>query len=157
MNVPPVDNNFYVRTLRSRNIIYDIRHRQIDNQTNTGQKPDIPPRPNSLQTNSKVMTHNISTHLPNNKEMTIGNTFRQEHVQIPTPTPRCDKYSRQEKPSSSPQQNYPYDQNTRDGNTTIQPKLSNLGKEYFQFYRKRQLWHAIRSPSRYRYIRIYFG
>ena len=34
MNIPPVDNNQYVRTLRSRNIPYDIRHRQMDNQNN---------------------------------------------------------------------------------------------------------------------------
>ena len=30
MNVPPVDNYLHVRKLRSRNISYDIRHRQMD-------------------------------------------------------------------------------------------------------------------------------
>ena len=48
MNVPPVDNNLYVKMLKSRNIPYDIRHRQMDNQNSRGQKPNIPPRPRSL-------------------------------------------------------------------------------------------------------------
>ena len=30
MNVPPVDDNLYVRTLRNRDISYDIRNRQIN-------------------------------------------------------------------------------------------------------------------------------
>ena len=30
MNVPPVDDNLQIRTLRSRNIPYDIRHKHID-------------------------------------------------------------------------------------------------------------------------------
>ena len=42
MNVPPVDNNLQVRTLRNKNIPYDIRHRQIDKLTGRGQKPNIP-------------------------------------------------------------------------------------------------------------------
>ena len=32
MNVPPVDENLYVRSLRNRNIPHDIRHTQSDNQ-----------------------------------------------------------------------------------------------------------------------------
>ena len=54
MNVPPVDTNFQFRTLRSRNIPYDKRHRQVDRQTSRGQKPDIPPRSSSLKLQSTV-------------------------------------------------------------------------------------------------------
>ena len=32
MILPPVDENLYVRTLRSRNIVCNIRHRQLDSQ-----------------------------------------------------------------------------------------------------------------------------
>ena len=41
INVPPVDNNCQIRTLKSRNIPNDARHRQLDRQTSRGQKPDI--------------------------------------------------------------------------------------------------------------------
>ena len=41
INVPPVDNNLQIRTLRTRNIPYDTRHRQTDRQTSRGQKPNI--------------------------------------------------------------------------------------------------------------------
>ena len=44
MNVPRIDTNFQFRTLRSRNIPYDTKHRQIDRKTSRGQKLDIPPR-----------------------------------------------------------------------------------------------------------------
>ena len=48
MNVPIVETNFQFRTLRNR--IYPMTlDRQIDRQTNRGQKPDIPPRSSSLQ------------------------------------------------------------------------------------------------------------
>ena len=131
MNIPSVDNNLYVRTLRSRNIPYDIRHRQTDKQNNRGQKLHIPTRPYSLKTNSKVITFNIPTHPLSNKDMTICNTLRQEHIQIPTP--RHNKYARQDKSSSSPPQNNPYGQNMRDRNTTTQPKLSNLTRDIWLF------------------------
>ena len=73
MNAHPVNNNLYIRTLRGRNI---IRHRQIDNQSSITQKPNIPPRPNSLQKqNGKVMTSDTSTHMSSNKDMAIGNTL----------------------------------------------------------------------------------
>ena len=42
LNLPPVDHNLDVKTLRSRSIPYDIRHRQIHNQTGRGQKVNIP-------------------------------------------------------------------------------------------------------------------
>ena len=32
------------------------------------------------------MTSEISTQLPASKDMTMGNTFREEHVPLPTPT-----------------------------------------------------------------------
>ena len=84
MNIPPADNNLYGRILRSVNIPYDIRHKQMDNKNSRGQKPNIPPRLSSLQTNRKLMTTDISTHPASSKDMTIGNTSRQEHIQIPT-------------------------------------------------------------------------
>ena len=52
MNVPLVDKNLYIRSLRKRNIPYDITHRQFDNQNNK-HKHDIPPRHCSLTTNHK--------------------------------------------------------------------------------------------------------
>ena len=48
------------------------------------------------------MTSDISTHPQSNKDMTIGDTFRQEHIQIPSPTKKHDKYFRLDKTSSSP-------------------------------------------------------
>ena len=84
MNVPPVDSNLHVRTLRSRNILYDIRNKHIDNQNSRGQKPNIPSRQNSSQTYSKVMTSDISTQQQCSKDMTVGITFRQEHMPRPT-------------------------------------------------------------------------
>ena len=42
MNVPPVYEHLYVWTLRNRNISFNIRHRQFDNQNSKTQKPDIP-------------------------------------------------------------------------------------------------------------------
>ena len=41
MNVPLVDENLYVSSLRNRNTPYDIRHRQFDNKNSKTQKPDI--------------------------------------------------------------------------------------------------------------------
>ena len=64
-----------MRTLRSRNISYDTRHRQIDKQTSRGQKPNIPPRQNSLKTCCNVIISDISTQSLSNKNETIGNTF----------------------------------------------------------------------------------
>ena len=78
MNVHAVDNNLHGRTLIIQNIYYDIRHKQIDNQISRGQKPNIPSRPYTLRINSKVIISDILTHLPSTKDMTIGNTFRQE-------------------------------------------------------------------------------
>ena len=46
-------------------------------------KPNIPPRQISLQTNCKMTTNDISTQLQCNKDMTIGSMFRL--VSSPTP------------------------------------------------------------------------
>ena len=54
MNVALVDENLYVRILRNRNIPYDIRHRQFDNQNSKIRKPDIHPRHSSILTNHKI-------------------------------------------------------------------------------------------------------
>ena len=136
MNVPQVDSNLHVRTLRSRNIAYDIRHRQIDNQTARREKLNIPPQPNNLETSSKEMTFDISTHLPSNKDVTISSTVRQEHIQVPTPNPRSERYIRQDKSSISPPQTYPYDQSMRDRNDTIQPKLSHFSRDTLSYNRR---------------------
>ena len=91
INVPPVDNNFHIRTLQNRNIPYDTRHRQMDRQTSRGQKSNIPLRPNSFKTSCKIMTSDISTQPPSNKDETIGRTVRQEHLQIPIPAQRHER------------------------------------------------------------------
>ena len=103
MNTPPVDENLHVRTLRNRNILYNVRNRQIDNHNSRGQKPNIPPRQSSLQTYCNVMISDISILPQDSKNITTGNTFRPEHIPIPTPTHRHD---RQDRSSSSPLQNH---------------------------------------------------
>ena len=104
MNVPLVNENLYVRTLRNSNISYDIRHRQFDNQNSRGQKPDIPPRQGSLQTNHNMMTTDISTQLQCSRNMSTCHTFTWEYT--PTPTSRHNKYIWQEKLSNSPIKTY---------------------------------------------------
>ena len=50
MNIPPVDDNLYIHTLRGRNIPYDTWQKQFSRQNYRGkEKPDIPPRQSSLQ------------------------------------------------------------------------------------------------------------
>ena len=63
MNVPPVDENLYIKALRSGNIPYDTRHRQLDSQNSRGQRPKIPPRQSSLETNCKwlLLTYQTTT------------------------------------------------------------------------------------------------
>ena len=88
--MPLVDENLYVKTLRNRNIPYDIRHRQFDNQNSKTQKPNIPPRHSNLLTSHKIATADISTQLSSNRDifMTTVNVFRQ--VSPPTLTLRHD-------------------------------------------------------------------
>ena len=43
MNVPLVDENLYVRSLRNRDIPYDTRPSTYDSQNRKTKKPDIPP------------------------------------------------------------------------------------------------------------------
>ena len=43
MNVPLVDKNLYVRSLRNSDIPYDTRHSIFDKQNSKTNKPDIPP------------------------------------------------------------------------------------------------------------------
>ena len=95
MNMPPVDKNFQFRTLRSRNIPYDTRHRQIDRQTSRGQEPDIPPRSSSLKMHSK-MTPDLLKKLPSTSDKTIGNTFKQDSLKLPIPTPRYERYTQED-------------------------------------------------------------
>ena len=61
--VPSVGENLYVRTLGNRNIPFDVRNKQFDKQNSRGQKPNIPPRKTSLQTNHNVMTTDTLTQL----------------------------------------------------------------------------------------------
>ena len=79
INVPPVDKNLYVRTMRNRNIPYVIRHKQFVNQTSKTQKPDILPRHNCLLTNYKIAAADISTQPPSTIDILMNpdNTFRQ--------------------------------------------------------------------------------
>ena len=70
MNMPPADINFQFRTLRSRNISYGTRNRQIDRQTNKGQKSDIPSRSSSLKIHSKV-TPDTSQRQPGTSDKTV--------------------------------------------------------------------------------------
>ena len=88
MNVPLIDEILYVKALRNKNIPYDIRNRQFDNQNSKTQKLDIPPRCSSLTKNCKITTVVISVQLSSsrNKLMTPDNAFRQRSP--PTPTIR---------------------------------------------------------------------
>ena len=56
MNVPPVDENLYIRSLTNRVIIYDTRLGTFDNLNSKTKKPDIPPSHSSLTTNCKLVT-----------------------------------------------------------------------------------------------------
>ena len=54
MEVPLVDNNLYVHTLRGRNIPYDTIQKQLNRQNKRGkQNPDIPPRQITNKPHSK--------------------------------------------------------------------------------------------------------
>ena len=85
MNVPLVEKKLYVRALRNRNIPYDIRHRQFDNQNSKTKKPDIPTRHSSLLTQCKIAAADISTQPSSNRYifMTPENAFRQMSPQHP--------------------------------------------------------------------------
>ena len=131
MNVPPVDENLYVQTLRNRNIPYNVRNRQYDNQHSRGQKPNIPPRQSSLQRNHNVITTEISTQLQQSRNMSIGKTFRQEYTL--TPTPRHDRYIRLDKLRSSSLQTHQYNQDRRDINITVQPQSSSLARSTLNY------------------------
>ena len=80
MNVPMVDENLNIRTLIKRNIPYDVRNRQFNNQNSRGQKLNIPPRQRILQTNHNMMTTDILTQLKCSRTLSFGKTFRQEHT-----------------------------------------------------------------------------
>ena len=41
---------------------------------------------------SKIMTSDISTQPPSNTDETIGSIFRQEHLQVPIPVQRHERY-----------------------------------------------------------------
>ena len=87
-NVSLVDENLYLRTLRNKNIPYDIRHRQFDKQNSKTEKPHIPPGYSSLNKISKINTADLSAQLPSsrNKFLTPDNAFRQRSP--PTPNVR---------------------------------------------------------------------
>ena len=63
MNVPLVDENLYIRSLRNGNIPNYTRHRLFNNQNSKTKKPDIPPRCGSLTTSHKMTTADISAQL----------------------------------------------------------------------------------------------
>ena len=85
MNVPPVDANLYVKSLRNRDIPYDTRCRLFDNQNSKTKKLDIPPRCSSSTTNHKLTTADISPQSPNsrNKFLNLDQTYRQRSSTIP--------------------------------------------------------------------------
>ena len=80
MTTPTIGSNLYVRTLRSRNIPYETRNRQITIKIVGRQKPNISPRQNTLQTKCEVKTSDISMQLQSCKDMIIGNTLEQEDM-----------------------------------------------------------------------------
>ena len=65
MNVPLVDKNLHLRSLRNRDILYDTRLSTFDNQNSKTKKHDIPPRHSRLTVNCKLTTADISAQLPN--------------------------------------------------------------------------------------------
>ena len=145
MNVPPVDDNLYVRTLRNGNISYTLRIRQIDSQNSRGQKSNIPHKQTSLPTNCDVITSDISKQSQHSKDITIGNTIRQEHIQIPGPTPRNHRYIRQDKSRSSPLQKYQYNQDISDRNTNIQPQSPSLARDTFHYTKKGKITTCLKT------------
>ena len=68
INMPPVDENLYIRSLKNRDIPNDTRLRSFDSQNSKTKKPDIPPRCHSLTTNCKLTTADISTQLSNSRD-----------------------------------------------------------------------------------------
>ena len=62
----------------------------------------------------------------------MSRTIREEHLQVPTPTPRYEKHIRPDKSSISPSQTYLYNQNMGNRNTVIQPKLSSFTRDTFR-------------------------
>ena len=82
------------------------------------------------------MTSDILTQMQHSNDMARGNTFRQEYLPIPTPTPRCDRYIRQGKSSSSPLQKYPYHQDISNRNTVNQPHSPSLVGDTLDYTKK---------------------
>ena len=59
MNVPPVDENLYVRSFRNRDTPCDTRLITFNNQNSKRKKPDITPRCSSLTTNCNITTADL--------------------------------------------------------------------------------------------------
>ena len=64
-------------------------------KTSRGQKPDIPPRSNSLKMHSRV-TRDVWTKLPSIPDKTIGNTFKKDSIKLPIPIPIYEKCTQQD-------------------------------------------------------------
>ena len=124
MNVPSVDENLYVKTIRNRTIPYDIRHKHLNNQNNRGQKPNITPRQGRLQTKCTVTTIDIPTKPQGSRDMSMHTMSRQ----ISSPTPALQhnriklspRHIGQEKISDILIQINQLDQDSRNAKTTVQ-------------------------------------
>ena len=135
MNMPPADINFQFRTLWSRYIPFVIRYKQVDIQSNRGQKPNIPPRSRSLKISSKV-TSDISTYLPSTLGKTIRTTFRQDSLEIPISTPIHDRYIPQNLISIPHPQTFTYEPRMRQRSTFTHSKMLSVARNTFLAYQK---------------------
>ena len=136
----------YVRSFRNRNIPYDIRQRQFDNQNTKIQKPDIPPRHSSLITNHQITTSDISAQLlsSRNKFLTLDNAFRQGSP--PTPIVRLnqinltDEYVDTGKTSERFSQTYRQYPNNTSSNTLYRPQSPMFGRDEMVYSK---LYHTV--------------
>ena len=90
MNVPKVDDNLYMKSLRNRYIPYNTRLSTFDRQKSKTVKPKVPPRPRSSKANYKQTTVDLSVQLPTdrNEFLTLDQTFRQRSPSTPLRRPK---------------------------------------------------------------------
>ena len=118
------------KELRSRNIPYDTRQRQIDRQTSRGQKPDIPLRSISLKMCSRV-TPDISTKLPRTSDKTTDNTFKQDSLQLPIQIQRYERYTQQDPINVPHPQTSIYQSSMTEKNIFTEAKEPSVENRYF--------------------------
>ena len=77
------------------------------------------------------MTSEISAHLTRTHDKIIGNSFRQDHLKIPIPPPRHERYIQQHPLSVPLSQTSIQKQNIRGRSTFTQPKMPSVTRDTF--------------------------